>query len=148
MRHYTTSPALASARAVVDELTNCEDLLMNLVVANLTHAGPVFVRAWHKPFQKDGLWFRPKHLSERSDCLQRFEELGITGLRYSEAYIALGDAAGVEEQDEGIPPLTAWTFSEEIPVELPCTRTVFDEQGICELADSPAGLARIGQDWA
>jgi hypothetical protein len=144
MRHYTRSAGLAPARAVVDELTNCEDLLMNLVVAATTGAGPVFIRAWHKPFIKDGLWFRPKHLKERSECLQRFEDLGISGLRYSDAYIPLPTMITSDDSLE-IPPVKQWTFSEDLPLALPCNRKLYDVEGICELVDSPRGLSALGE---
>ncbi|GAA5845267.1 hypothetical protein JCM9279_004825 [Rhodotorula babjevae] len=137
------APQWAAARAVVDDLTNCEDLLMNLVVANLTgpRAGPAFVRAWHKPFQVDGLWFRPKHLGERSECLQRFARLTDTRLVYSDAYVPLDDA------EVGVPPPEAFSYSTEIPYDLPCARELFDREGICELVDSDSGWREIGRPW-
>ncbi|GAA5942325.1 hypothetical protein JCM3775_003223 [Rhodotorula graminis] len=137
------APQWAAARRVVDELTNCEDLLMNYVVANLTgpRAGPAFVRAWHKPFQVDGLWFRPKHLGTRSECLQRFAGLTDTRLVYSDAYVPLDDA------EVGVPPPDAYSYSTEIPFDLPCARPLFDREGICELVDSDAGWRMIGQPW-
>lgn len=146
MRHYTQSRALAPARAVVDELTNCEDLLMNLIVAATTGAGPVFVRAWHKPFIKDGLWFRPKHLKQRSDCLRRFEKLGIAGLRYSNAYVQLGTKPiGDDADDHMIRPVEEWTFSEDLPIAYPCNKLLYQDEGICELVDSPHGQSHLGE---
>ncbi|GAA5912958.1 hypothetical protein JCM8208_002414 [Rhodotorula glutinis] len=138
------APQWAAARAVVDELTNCEDLLMNYVVANLSGprlGGPALVRAWHKPFQVDGLWFRPKHLGTRSECLQRFARLTDTRLVYSDAYVPLDDA------EVGVPPPEAYSYSTEIPFDLPCARKVFDDEGICELVDSDAGWRKLGQPW-
>jgi len=137
------APQWAALRAVVDSLTNCEDLLMNLVVANLTgpRAGPAFVRAWAKPFQVDGLWFRPAHLGARSECLQRFAALTDTRLVYSDAYIPLDDA------EVGVPPPDAFSYSPEIPLDLPCARGLFEREGICELVDSEAGRRAVGQPW-
>ncbi|GAA6057016.1 hypothetical protein JCM3770_000121 [Rhodotorula araucariae] len=136
-------PRWAAARAVVDEITNCEDLLMNYVVANLTGGavGPAFVRAWAKPFQVDGLWFRPKHLGTRSECLQRFAALTETQLVYSDAYIPL------DADEAGTPPPDAFSYSTAIPVDFPCARSVFLRDGICELADDEEGWSALGQPW-
>ncbi|GJN93294.1 hypothetical protein Rhopal_006341-T1 [Rhodotorula paludigena] len=136
---YHTAP-WAAARAVVDELTNCEDLLMNYVVTNMTSGriGPAFVRAWAKPFQVDGLWFRPKHLGTRSECLQRFENLTGGRLVYSDTYIPLaGD----------IPQHSTFSHSSTVPFDLPCDRPLYERDGICEIADHDAGWASIGEPW-
>ncbi|KAJ3231758.1 Exostoses (Multiple)-like 3 [Chytriomyces hyalinus] len=71
------------ARAVVQELTNCDDILFNMMVANATRAGPVVLSdgervekalVFDKVGQKDGLWKDKEHWAKRLWCMNYFVE--------------------------------------------------------------------------
>ena len=136
--HAYHSPHLAQARALVQDITNCEDLLMNFVVANGTGHGPALIRAWDKPFQIDGLWHRPAHLGERSTCLQQFAQIFGMPLRYSSSYHGL--AGNITTPQD-------FVTSSQIPIAYPCSCKVFEQDHICELADHTRGAVSKGQNW-
>ncbi|KAL6955152.1 lactose synthase [Sarracenia purpurea var. burkii] len=92
-------PAMAEARGVVDQMRNCEDILMNFVVAEKVNGGPVLVgaekardwgdsrnggsgqeeRAWEV-----GLSRRSDHRKRRGECIRDFHRiLSKMPLRYS-----------------------------------------------------------------
>ena len=82
------------ARETVDFLINCDDILFNFMVANVTKQAPVFVdhgklkhvRALHLASDKgaDGLWKRKQHFEDRNICLDRFtRNFGGNPLRYT-----------------------------------------------------------------
>ncbi|EXC32770.1 Exostosin-like 3 [Morus notabilis] len=99
--------AMARARSVVDRARNCEDILMNFVVAEETGAGPVLVganwaRDWGDARNEDigdgdgrrglsgtvaqvGLSSRrAEHRKRRGECISEFHRvLGKMALRYS-----------------------------------------------------------------
>ncbi|XP_076932998.1 glycosyltransferase family protein 64 C3-like [Bidens hawaiensis] len=94
--------SMAQARLIVDEMRNCEDILMNFVVANTTGVGPVLVgakrvRDWGDARNEGGrglmtteevavgLSSRKKdHRKRRGDCITEFHRvLGKMPLRYS-----------------------------------------------------------------
>ncbi|KAI9322982.1 glycosyl transferase family 64 domain-containing protein [Obelidium mucronatum] len=75
------------ARAIVQELTNCDDILFNMMVANATGAGPVVLEDGlkiEKPIVfevgdgggggKDGLWKDNEHWGKRAWCMNYFVE--------------------------------------------------------------------------
>lgn len=85
-------------RRIVDEMRNCEDILMNFVVAEETNAGPMMVAAerardWGDPrnedeaegFREVGLSSRRgEHRKRRGDCITKFHRaFGRMPLRYS-----------------------------------------------------------------
>ncbi|XWS70616.1 hypothetical protein CRYUN_Cryun03dG0062200 [Craigia yunnanensis] len=89
-------------RRMVDEMRNCEDILMNFVVAEETNAGPMMVgaervRDWGDPRNEDddgvrlvrevGLSSRrAEHRKRRGDCITEFHRaFGRMPLRYSYA---------------------------------------------------------------
>ncbi|MFS7943801.1 putative glucuronosyl-galactosyl-proteoglycan 4-alpha-N-acetylglucosaminyltransferase [Helianthus anomalus] len=95
---------MTQARLIVDEMRNCEDILMNFVVANVTSVGPVLagakrVRDWGDARNDGqraltaaatqevavGLSSRKKeHRKRRGECITEFHRvLGKMGLRYS-----------------------------------------------------------------
>lgn len=98
--------AMEEARRIVDEMRNCEDILMNFVAAEEANAGPVMVgaemvRDWgdarnnegdrnggrrlESTVSKVGLSSRrSKHRKRRGDCIREFHRvLGRMPLRYS-----------------------------------------------------------------
>ncbi|KVH95619.1 glycosyltransferase family protein 64 C3 [Cynara cardunculus var. scolymus] len=98
--------SMAEARSIVDEMRNCEDILMNFVAANKTGVGPVLVgakrvRDWGDARNDGGrrrrglmaageevsvgLSSRKKgHRKSRGDCIKEFHRvLGKMPLRYS-----------------------------------------------------------------
>lgn len=97
---------MEGARRIVDEMSNCEDILMNFVAAEEANAGPVMVgaemvRDWgdarneeadgnggrrlKSSVSKVGLSSRrSKHRKRRGDCIREFHRvLGRMPLRYS-----------------------------------------------------------------
>eukprot|EP00037_Helgoeca_nana_P024860 m.266774 g.266774 ORF g.266774 m.266774 type:complete len:365 (+) comp26769_c0_seq7:154-1248(+) len=90
--HMYTSMVPAAARALVDETTNCDDILFNFMVANATGQPPVFVqrsgaRKVHVKRRlggRHGLWKREKHYTDRNRCVSTFADLfGGQQLRYT-----------------------------------------------------------------
>ncbi|XAR69616.1 N-acetylglucosaminyl-proteoglycan 4-beta-glucuronosyltransferase [Bertholletia excelsa] len=88
--------AMDDARAVVDEMHNCEDILMNFVAAEEAGAGPVLVgaeraRDWGdarneaRGEKEAGLSSRRgDHRKRRGECIGKFHRaLGRMPLRYS-----------------------------------------------------------------
>ena len=93
---------MGEMRRIVDEMRNCEDILMNFVVAEETNAGPMMVgaervRDWGDPRNEDddgvrlvrevGLSSRrAEHRKRRGDCITEFHRaFGRMPLRYSYA---------------------------------------------------------------
>ncbi|XP_052210091.1 glycosyltransferase family protein 64 C3 [Diospyros lotus] len=89
---------MAEARAKVDQMRNCEDILMNFVAAEEASAGPILVAAerardWGDPrnegrregVREAGLSSRRSyHRKRRGDCIREFHRiLGKMPLRYS-----------------------------------------------------------------
>ncbi|OWM77244.1 glycosyltransferase family protein 64 C3 [Punica granatum] len=91
--------AMARMRRLVDETQNCEDILMNFVVADETNAGPVLVGAEqardHGDSRNEGereeevrevglSTRRGEHRKRRGECITEFHRvLGRMPLRYS-----------------------------------------------------------------
>jgi hypothetical protein len=80
------SEANRQARNVVTRERNCEDILMNFVVANATHQGPVMLKDWTalerdelwKNTSNDGehaQWKKSDHFLKRSLCLNEFAKI-------------------------------------------------------------------------
>ncbi|KAJ1556452.1 Exostoses (Multiple)-like 3, partial [Cladochytrium tenue] len=82
------------ARDKVDELTNCDDILLNMMVANATGSCPVVVEGLHaKALDMGGLWTDPAHFGERSECLTFFARHVFGGrmpLRYTASFFKSG----------------------------------------------------------
>ncbi|TPX76977.1 hypothetical protein CcCBS67573_g01750 [Chytriomyces confervae] len=81
--HMYTYALPERARAVVQELTNCDDILFNMMVANATCAGPVVLAdgdrvekalVFDKAGQEDGLWKDKEHWAKRLWCMNYFVE--------------------------------------------------------------------------
>lgn len=76
--YWEDDPALNEGRRLVDEGTNCEDLLMNFIVARKTGLAPFLA---HVPgdvrhiMVSSGISSDPGHVNRRSLCLQKFESL-------------------------------------------------------------------------
>ncbi len=78
------APQNAQARTLVDELTNCEDLLLNFVVANATQSTTqqsvlyvrphVRIHAWRLSGVGISSQYRP-FARDRNFCMAKFEEL-------------------------------------------------------------------------
>jgi hypothetical protein len=80
LRHWT-HPRMDPFRAHVRATQNCEDLLLNMLVTNLTGRGPVVVDAMSWPERKNAQLYDTSHLSlsnrsshykARDKCLGRF----------------------------------------------------------------------------
>jgi alpha-1,4-N-acetylglucosaminyltransferase EXTL3 len=59
-------------REYVDETMNCDDILFNFVVSNVTNKGPLVVDAYPKAIKMNGLWKRKNHFEQRHECLNVF----------------------------------------------------------------------------
>lgn len=83
---YFSDP-VQPCREIVDKTMNCDDLLFNFVVANSSGLPPLVMDAFAKPKKmKRGLWKRPSHFIERSECLNLFVEHfgGVMPLKYTD----------------------------------------------------------------
>lgn len=92
-------PSMMKARSAVDVAQNCEDILMNFVVAEEANAGPMLVgaervRDWGDGRNDEGLGLKEKevglssrkgeHRKRRGGCIGNFHKiLGWMPLRYS-----------------------------------------------------------------
>jgi hypothetical protein len=81
-KYWSPDPATSQARAVVDELFNCEDILMNFVLANqssLTRAVEYVHPAWAIDTSKltSSAISRDTqgHYDKRTNCLAQFQEI-------------------------------------------------------------------------
>ncbi|XP_074592206.1 glycosyltransferase family protein 64 C3 [Curcuma longa] len=100
LRQYSCWGRLSEARRLVDRERNCEDILMNFVVAKESGVGPVLVggrvRDWGDPrnngsgggaeaaMGRMGLSARQGHRKKRGDCITEFHRmLGEMPLKYS-----------------------------------------------------------------
>lgn len=74
-----------AARKLVDSLTNCDDLLFNMMVTNATGEPPVFVsskgihkvhvlKSLEKKAKGQALWKRRKHYTDRHLCLKEMQK--------------------------------------------------------------------------
>nr|CAB3244012.1 exostosin-1-like [Phallusia mammillata] len=77
----------ASTRAIVDDLSNCEDILMNMLVSHVTGRPPIKVtqKKHYKDTSQQGqakpapggvvsMWSDPQHFADRQTCMQKFVE--------------------------------------------------------------------------
>ncbi|XP_057799277.1 glycosyltransferase family protein 64 C3-like isoform X3 [Salvia miltiorrhiza] len=97
---YSCDARYAAAREIVDEMNNCEDILMNFVVAEESRKGPVMVGARgggvrdYGDARNDGAAAgvrevglssrRVEHRKRRGECITRFHRvLGRMPLKYS-----------------------------------------------------------------
>lgn len=96
-------------RDMVDSLTNCDDLLLNFLIANVTKQGPVIINAYAKPYNLGGLEKRPNHMMTRSLCLNKFSEIfhGMP-LRYTTSAFRI-------DRDQTIPGKDKHIFQDKIP---------------------------------
>lgn len=121
-RKYQTMYAKLPAEALhyVDMTMNCDDILFNFLVSNVTKSGPVVVYGaiWpvyvKKVEQIGGLWHRPSHFSVRSECLNYFVKVfGHMPLRYTTSYFQIDRSYGTSP---GVPPgLRHHRSSQEAP---------------------------------
>ncbi|KAJ3320189.1 Exostoses (Multiple)-like 3 [Blyttiomyces sp. JEL0837] len=92
-----TNQLPAMAREKVDELMNCEDILINLMVSNATQMGPIVLELWAKSIDMGGLWQDPTHFRERDDCLNYFVTNvfgGVMPLKYTTQFFKPSDWNG------------------------------------------------------
>ncbi|KAL6075254.1 glycosyltransferase family protein 64 C3 [Balamuthia mandrillaris] len=82
--------SLQEARQLVDSFMNCEDILMNFVVANATGRPPVIVdvsirKALIRKLGKSGVSAKDDHYERRNTCIRLLGEMfGGIPLRYAE----------------------------------------------------------------
>ncbi|KAJ3091777.1 Exostoses (Multiple)-like 3 [Quaeritorhiza haematococci] len=76
-----------TARDLVDELMNCDDILFNYMVSNATNSGPVVLEYWARPIDMGGLWKDPSHFKERNGCMNDLVNIfGRMPLRYTTSF--------------------------------------------------------------
>jgi hypothetical protein len=83
------------ARNVVSRVHNCDDVLMNFVIANATNRGPVLIDDWNSMKRSTALkalsnnmakaqWKNLDHMKKRAACLNEFSKIyGRMPLRYT-----------------------------------------------------------------
>lgn len=106
------------ARDVVRELSNCDDILLNFVIANASQNGPVLVRNAHAVYRdtyfesmsrdpKTAQWQGRSHVDKRSACIQAFAAVfnGVP-LRYTSTIVEVvsGESSAVLHKYD--PPMT------------------------------------------
>ncbi|KAJ3352837.1 Exostoses (Multiple)-like 3 [Entophlyctis luteolus] len=77
--HMYTHGLPEKARILVDELTNCDDILFNMMIANATNQGPIVLDDGNKlekalVFEGEGkgLWRDAEHWRKRAYCMNYF----------------------------------------------------------------------------
>ncbi|CAF4372184.1 unnamed protein product [Rotaria sp. Silwood2] len=72
------------ARDLVDSLKNCDDILLNFLIANTTKQGPVVIDTFAKAYNFGGLWKRSTQIETRTLCLNKFVKIfGGMPLKYT-----------------------------------------------------------------
>lgn len=141
--HLYTYGAPKEARDFVHKNMNCEDILFNFLVANATNQGPVVISHWQHSGRTDGLWTRGTHLSQRSECLQKFAGLfGHMPLRYSLETFKPDIDAGYK--GGRLPGLQDAIFATEIPYDCDCNEARFEKEQVCDL-ECQVDAASLGQ---
>ena len=110
MEQYSTAIP-AAGRALVDARMNCDDILMNMLVANQTGLPPVFINTASvrgakviKSLGKDaGLWRRSQHYLDRNYCLNAMPPLfGAMPLKYTSLKYNIDDHLGRPVVSRGV----------------------------------------------
>ncbi|CAF3910880.1 unnamed protein product [Rotaria sp. Silwood1] len=100
-----------SARDLVESLTNCDDILFNFLVANITKQGPVVIDAWEKPYNLGGLWKRRTHMETRTLCLNKFVEIfGGMPLKYTTSIFK-------SNRNRRVPEMRSHFFQDQLPIQ-------------------------------
>ncbi|KAM0790421.1 hypothetical protein ACM66B_003302 [Microbotryomycetes sp. NB124-2] len=115
---------------IVDQRMNCEDILMNYVVANATEMGPIVIDAWAAPVvdqNNAGLWSRTGHMAARTDCIRRFSQVfGRNPLKYSTTLFPV-------QHEWTVPGRHHYTLSKDEPFRLACDAIVLAKDEQCAL---------------
>eukprot|EP00040_Diaphanoeca_grandis_P025841 m.143803 g.143803 ORF g.143803 m.143803 type:complete len:639 (+) comp30336_c0_seq1:81-1997(+) len=113
------------ARDLVDDITNCDDLLFNFMVANHSGTAPVFVRTSGISkvhvikSGRSGLFTRGKHYVDRDSCLTQMAAMfGGMKLRYTP------DSFSVDQESFTIYP----TLADLRTINYTCTRCLGDTE--------------------
>lgn len=140
----------APARRVVSLLNNCDDLLMNFVIANMTDKGPVLVRDMKAVARSEALqklsrdpstaqWLSTGHVEKRGQCLSAFRDVyGKMPLKYATC-ILLRDKSSAE-QSLSCEPLKRIHIREG---NFPTAAQLTYETSFCELVESRC----LAPDW-
>ncbi|KAI8812101.1 glycosyl transferase family 64 domain-containing protein [Cladochytrium replicatum] len=91
LEYYAKLPTWA--HEWVDQTMNCDDILFNMMVSNITGSCPVVVDAVARSVDIGGLWKDRRHFTERNVCLNLFTEKLFDGkmpLRYTITAFKLG----------------------------------------------------------
>eukprot|EP00049_Salpingoeca_infusionum_P009649 m.164093 g.164093 ORF g.164093 m.164093 type:complete len:883 (+) comp14394_c0_seq2:164-2812(+) len=122
------APHLKHARELVDLLTNCDDILINFVVANATKSAPIFLDTSTSGHyvgavpgrSQTGLYKRSLHYVERHFCLDAFTDLfGHMPLRLTTSTLPMQEAL-----DKA--PVDASTYKQSMPFM--CTSTLLSSK--------------------
>ncbi|KAK4049319.1 hypothetical protein OIV83_004256 [Microbotryomycetes sp. JL201] len=115
---------------IVDQRMNCEDILMNYVVANETRRGPIVIDAWAAPIVSQnnaGLWSRPGHMATRTNCIRRFNQIfGHNPLKYTTSLFPV-------QHEWTVPGLHHYTMSDVEPFQLDCEPEILERDEQCAL---------------
>ena len=89
--YFSDVPDVKAARHHVESIFNCEDILMNVIIAQTTRQGPIIVDSDIDKVslaineERDGLYTRTKHYEERDECIAKFQVL-LGGLYPASGY--------------------------------------------------------------
>jgi hypothetical protein len=128
------------AREVVSKLLNCDDVLMNFVIANATDRGPVVIDDWStlkrsaelkalSENTENAQWKSPEHMNKRTECLNEFLRIyGRMPLRYSTVTYKYDKS--VEKYPVRVPRMSSvrYTFSGLVPNR----NTMHDVADLCD----------------
>ncbi|KAI9143724.1 glycosyl transferase family 64 domain-containing protein [Paraphysoderma sedebokerense] len=78
--HSYTYDLPQSARDKVDAVFNCDDLLFNFMMANLTNRPPILVSGKVRLLPGEGIHTQPDHMAKRDECLKYFIEQEFGGV--------------------------------------------------------------------
>jgi hypothetical protein len=126
LRAYNSEPNRL-ARDIVSSVMNCDDILMNFVIANATGRGPVVVDDWFaldrtgqwKEISNDrqtAQWKQGMHHSKRDMCLNEFVAIfGHMPLKYSLTMFRQALSYGKFPSLVSRYPLSVYEYSELVP---------------------------------
>jgi Glycosyl transferase family 64 domain len=121
------SPPNRPARDIVSEMMNCDDILMNFVIANATNQGPVAVDDWRVVVRtgewkkisndkKTAQWKQGKHVAKWDSCLNEFVKIyGRMPLIYTSTMFRQASTNGKFPDLTKNDPVVSYDYSELVP---------------------------------
>lgn len=143
------APANKPSRDIVTRETNCDDILMNFVIANATGNGPIVLHDWSALQRSESMkelsndnssaqWKQSDHMQKRSSCMNQFTELyGRMPLRYAVSQYKVESSVSSYPILVQMKPLEMILFSERL---FPNRRTAKSVPDLCEISSLSSEL--------